>query len=602
MITRTLTVSAFSIQRARPNYVYGQPERLYMEYLNGAALVRAAIPADIPKTAVVVSATLRLLSTTNLTGKGDVTIVAWRSTSPLRSTATWNSAPAHAASTSASFTMTSPPGPVWVELDVTADLQGFVSGTLSNNGWRVSSTLAGAHHYLRGATSANNAPELVLTYWVPDGPPTDLMPDGAAVGTPNPTTTFTVPDGTVSVQVQVDAAANGTAPGYDSGEVPASGGLLDLSRTDLPGGAFTGPADGASTYWRARYKHSDFGWSAWSTWATFSYASRGTLSILTPDAAPSDPSPTISWSFTGRTQSSWRARVLDANSRELSSSGWRSDTDTAWQPPKGFTRDGQTGFVEIVVRDTLDRVSVPGFPASVTRRLAVTLTLDGTVPPMDTLVAVMDGVRPVVPLTGTRSEIPDEVIVFRSIDGGPQQRIARLLGTDVFTGTAFAWDDYTAPMGRSVRYRVAPVTAGKVASGGPTQTLTTTCRGMWLADPETGEMAVLWNASLELDKPDVAIVHQTISGALVRRRLGRPPRSGTVAGTLVDAEGLTADDSADALAAWDDDDAGHVLRLVAGEENMAVTIGDITLTPTEASGSANGRVSDVTLSVWEQVD
>ena len=602
MITRTLSVSAFSIRRARPDYRYGQPERLYMEYAWGAALVRAAIPADIPRNAVIVSATLRLLSTTPLPTAGAVTINAWRNSSPVRATSTWNNAPDHPTATSATFTMTNPPGGVWVELDLTSDMQAFLSGTLPNNGWRIASTLTGAHHYLRGATSPNNKPQLVLTYWVPDSPPDDLMPAGAAVGTPTPTVTFTVPDGTVSVQVQVDPAASGTAPGFDSGEVPATGGLLDLSRTDLPGGVYAGPADGASTYWRARYKHTDYGWSAWSTWATFSYVTRGTLTIVTPDANPSDPSPTISWTFTGRTQSSWRARVLDANSRELSSSGWRATSDTAWQPPRGFKRDGQTGFVEVVVRDTLDRVSVPGFPASVTRKQAVTVTLDGTVPPMDTLTASLDGVHPVVSLAGTRSEIPDEVIVFRSLDGGPQERIARLAGTEVFTGTAFAWDDYSVPMGRVAKYRVAPVTAGKVASGGPTQTLTTTCRGLWLIDPETGLAAVLWEASLSLDKPDVAIVHQTISGKMVRRRLGRSLRSGSLAGVLVDAEGIAADDSAAALEAWDDDDAGHVLRLVAGEENIAVTVGDIAPTPTEASGVDNGRVTNVALSVWEQDD
>lgn len=592
MTTRTLRTTAFMISDVKPNYVYGQPASLRVEYGHSAVLLRAGIPTDIPEDATVISATLRLNLKTDLSSAGAVTLNARRNTTPLRATATFNNAPTWSGVT-ASDSLTNPVAASWFELDVTSNVQQFVSGTLDNYGWRLSagSSTAGVF-YLRGATASVRPPELVLVYAVPGAPPTDLYPDGGAVATDEPTVTFTVPDETVAVQVQVDPAADAAAPDFDSGEVAATAGLLDLAATAYAP-AWTG---GEATFWRARYKDADLGWSDWSTWATYTFEPQDALTILTPDAAPADPTPTVSWSF-GGTQTTWRARLLDATGKQLASSGYRAGTDTAWTPAKGFTSDGQSGTVEVMVRDDLDRLAVPGFGTWAKATLPVVVTLDGTVPPMDALFASSDETSPAVVLTGTRSEIPDEVVIFRN-----GRRIARLDGTDVFTGTAFAWTDWTAPPNVQATYRVAPVTLGKVAAGGPTAILTPTCRGLWLIDPDDDRAAVIWGDDPGTwDRTDVAAVHQTLSGRNVRRRLGRPLVSGSLAGTLVDVGDYTAQASRDLLEDFADLDAGHVFRLIAGARSIPVTIGDVTIAPTPVSGGRD-LVETVTFAFWEVED
>lgn len=590
MTDRTLLMSAFSIQSSKPTTALGQLPALPLASGSKAALLRAPIPADIPRTATIISAVIRVRSPLALSGATTLSVA--RNLAPLVSTVTWNSAPAYSGTAADTEAHTdAPAGQDWT-FDVTDEYQAFISGTQLNYGFRLFSSNATSQVW-RGATAQWNQPVLELSYAVPGSPPTDLMPDGGAVATSKPTLTFTVPDGCVSVQVQLNDVASSTGIDFDSGEVASVAGLLNLADT-----AYAGLASGASTYWRARYKDADLGWSTYSKWAQFSYTPQPALTITTPDSTPSDPTPTVSWTFAGET--AWRVRILDELRRVLADSGYRSGNVTEWTPLKAFTEDGQAGTIEVQARDGVDRVAVPGYPTWAKATLAVTVDLDATVAPMATLTASQADASPLVTLTGTRSEIPDEVVIFRN-----GQRVDRLPGVQVFSGTAFTWVDYTAPPNHQATYRVAPVTSGAVAKGGPTAVITPQVIGWWVLDAnaETGapDRAVAWGDDAgSWNRADVAVVHQAISGKYVRRRLGRPLVSGSLNGTFVDALGFDADDQVDTLNAWAEYDAGYVFRLVAGDLNIPVVIGDVVTFPTPLSGTA--RVSGGQLAFWQVED
>lgn len=587
MATRTLPMSAFSIQAARPNYAYGQIVRPPIQYAASAMLVRATIPPDIPKDATIVSAKIGVTKG-QVPWTGTYTLRIHRNTTTLRANPTWNNDPEYTAAIDTVAKVDPPAHYTWL-FDVTEEYANFLAGTYPNNGFRIGTTDVNEIKGILGATASANQPFLELVYAVPGAPPTDLMPDGGAVATARPIVTFTVPDETVAVQVQLNDVASATGVDFDSGEVASVSGLLNLAETAYPGLA----AD-AATFWRARYKHADLGWSPWSTWAEFSYVPQGTLTILTPDPTPADLTPTVSWAF-DRPQTAYQVRLLDAEGKQLRSSGWQSGAETVWEPSKGYSRDGQQGTIEVAVRDDVERISAPGFSSTVTARLEVTVDLDAGVPAMDALAASTSDPLPGVTLTGTRSEIPDEVVVFRN--GG---RVARMAGVDVFAGTAFSWTDYTAPPFTPLTYRVAPVTAGKVAKGGPTVTVTQKVRGISLLDPDAAEIVELFSPELEWEKPDVVAIHQTISGKTVRRRLGRSQPAGTLSGLLADPAGQEGVSAAAAalLEEWANDDAGRVFRLVAGDRNLPVNIGDVTDAPSGRTNAANGRVSGVSLAFW----
>jgi hypothetical protein len=148
-------------------------------------------------------------------------------------------------------------------------------------------------------------------------------------------------------------------------------------------------------------------------------------------------------------------------------------------------------------------------------------------------------------------------------------------------------------------YRAAPYTNGTgTASGGPTSALTPTCRGIWLIDPATPTIrAVIWGTDEgSWDASELAVIHQPIAGPPVRRVAYRPPLSGAVSGDLVDAGGLTADAQITALYDFKSNDRD--LRLVLGDRNLLVRIGDLLVAPTPDSDL--DRHSSVSFSWWQQ--
>lgn len=603
MTSMTKTVTAASVQSATASKVYGQLAKVPIRYNNQAIICRAPLDS-IPRNAVVQSATLRFVSATNQTGTWTVRAQALAGTFNV-SKVNWTNSPAGTGTVYSSSARTNPKaGNPW-NLNVTAWAQQVVAGTIPNRGFRVIPVNSGngtTTLYLRGTTAATGKPQLLVTYVVPPIAPTGLHPDSSSVAVARPALMFDTSADVTKVEVQVDPTGNATSPAFDSGEVAASGGLVDLADVDDTGAplypSFTDLADGEVRYWRARQANVA-GWSPWSGWAVLTRNAQGAPTITQPPAIVEDGTPPIEW--TAENQTAWRAMLLDGNGDVLSDSGYQPGTDTAWTPTKGLTAEGQTGTVVVQVWDDADRAVTLGDPGHSETTLEITYQPDATIEPVADLAASINGWTPVVELTGTRSAIPDQLAILRN-----GAEVARVAGTDVFTGTSFTVRDYLPPMNVETTYQVAPVVNGKRGPAGPETTIVPRCRGIWLADgDDLASMVPIWTGdSQDQSQPETSIVHQPIDDGLstpvVRRRLLRSANQGTISGTLADVTRVagvpSAAEAEQLLRSWALLDAGHAYRLCLGSYSAGVIIGDVTFD--ERPDNGYERLLDVSLGWW----
>lgn len=584
MTRLVLGIGMTSVQAAKPTYAYGSKiAQVPIKSGDALALLRATIPSSIPKNAVVSSAKI-WVNQFEGPWTGSVTLTVLRHLAKYDYKVTWANKPD--ATTTDSQTRSNAADDSWWSINVTPDVQGFISGTLTNWGWRLVTNSSTLRH-IRSQEAAGSQPYLEIIYTVPSKVPFNLSPQGGAVSVAKPVVTFTTGDDTTAINVQIDQAADAVSPDFDSGEFPATAGVMNLA-LPTPGGTYPGLADGATTYWRARAK-SGSGWSGWSPWVSFSRANLPSGSLIAPTTTPADGSPPFLWSFAG-TQDAWQATLSDDSGKVISDSGVVSGADTGWTPPRGLMANGAHGIARVRMWDDVLRVATPGAPTYTEVSVDFTVTLSGAITPMSTLVATQVPMSPGIVLSGTRTTggIPDEVIVFR--DG---VQIARFPGTDIFTSsTAFTWTDWSAPIGVESTYRLAPVVGGSVASGGPTDEATPECQGIWLIDPSTGTKAVLWDRDEgSWDRPDVATVHVPVSAgaSIVRRRLRRGILAGSISGRVLDVVGIDAADTLAALEEFAENDAGVEYQLITGAMNERVIVGDIVVAPTPVTGAQKAQ-------------
>jgi len=584
---------AYSIQSAKPGQSYGQLARLPLQFNASAALIRT--PLDkIPAGASVTSAVLTFYSFG--ASSGSFTYNVSPLTSGWSSKVTWTKRPTTDSSTAA-VTKTGPADMQSWAFDLTAEVQAIVSGTAKNYGWQLWSG-SSTKSKVRGTAAAIKRPVLTVSYTTSPDAPSNLHPASGAVTVTRPMLSFDADDETNMIEVQIDPAQNSASPAWDSGSVAATGGLLDLASTTYPG---INPSD--TTYWRAR-QHNGYGWSAWSEWVSFTGAAPTTLSVTNPAAGDiADGTPPVQWTVGVHTQTAWRVRLLDGVTGDvIANSGKQAGTDNNWTPPKGLGTDGQAGVVEVTVWDDQDHAATATDPGHVQADVSVTLNLDGTIAPVTGLEADVSGPDPVVVLTGNRSEIPDQVDLFR--DG---TMVARFDGADVFTGTAFTITDTTAPMNVETTYRVAPRVNGKTAKGGPTATVTPQCIGIWLLDKDDPtQRAAIWTGDdQDQSQPEISVVHQPLStdtrlaASAVRRRLVRFREEGAISGQILDVSGLLAADSEAFLRTVADNDAGHLYRLILGNASPTVIVGDLTFSEAPTN-RGDQRVLNVSFSYWGQ--
>jgi hypothetical protein len=588
MAVSTLTCTAVSVRQAKPGYAYGATATLPITAASGAAqraLVRVGMPSDIPANATVTSALLTFTQS-GVSGGGTGSMQLGRNTAAWTvSKATYTNRPASAAPVSAGATGSQPDGTLYT-WDVTSDVQGFLAGTLTNYGWQLSN-LASPIRNIRGSAASTGKPQLVITYLTPTDAPINLTPSGnQAVSLAKPWLTFQAPPDTTAIDVQIDADMNSPYD-FDSGDVASSVGALDTSTTAWAGLT----AGGASLYWRARTK-SSLGYSAFSSWAQMRRVAKPTVTITSPTASSDDTTPPVVWSVAGGVQQAWQVIITNSKGQVLADSGRIVGTDTTWTPPKAVTTEGSSATVEVRIWDNVDRVATSSDPTYANAVLTFTAAGTASVGPATGITVTVDGTRPLVTITATRGSAPDSWTVLRD-----NVRIAT--GLSPASANLAAYQDWTADPNKPHVYRAAPYTNGTgTASGGPTQTVTPTCLGIWLVDPaDPTKLAVIWgDDGGSFDATELAVIHQPIGGPAVRRVAYRPPLSGAINGDLIDVGSFTAD--AQIAALYDFKANSRDLRLVLGDRNLVVRIGDLLIAPTPESDS--DRHSLVSFSWWQQ--
>jgi hypothetical protein len=587
----TVFPSFISVQAAKPSKSFGTLADVPIKNGTAEVLTRAKVPDEIPAGSVITSALFMVAQ--NDDWAGAVTIGLHRNETSWLATETWNGRPAAVATATGTDAHTGSHTWDWWAVDVTDDIQAWLDKTIRYNwGW-VLRTNSATLHKLRGKKATSRQPHLVIEYVPPAKVPANLSPQGGAVSVAKPVLTFSTSDGTESIQVQIDAAADAVTPDFDSGEVAATGGKLNLAAT-----AYAGLADGSTTYWRARAK-SAAGWSAWSSWVSFSRDDLGSVALTAPTATPGDTTPPFAWTFTGGTQQSWQADILDPAGKILRSSGRQAGTADDWTAtPLEGDYFGKTLTARIRVWDDVVRIATPGAATYVEDTVDYVATFTGTVDPMDDLTATQPvKVSPGVLLTGSRAAgIPDEVAVFH--DG---VLVARLDGADCFTSsTDFEFTDWWCRMGREVTITLVPVVNGEFADDPPEATITPRCSGLWLVDPATGTAVVLWGVEEgDVAKADLSAEHQTTDGRVIRRRLSNGVKTGSERGDIFDAQGQAADDTIAALEEFETNDAGTVYRLIDGQLNTAVIAGNFLRDTTILENLDNEVFSVGSFSWWE---
>lgn len=608
MTTLTIGVTAWSVQSAKPATKYGQVNPVPLGS-SAKELIRFSLER-IPSTAIIQSAYLQ--QWVSKAGAGAYTVQVRRITSAWGSGVTWNTRPSVSAVLETTTTASGLQSGNLVQTEITAEVQAIVNGTQPNLGFQVDTTATGTPLSMRGTNADARPPQVVITYVVPADPPSNLHPSSGLVTVPKPVLTFDGPADMTSERVQISATQNWAAPDFDSGSIPSSGGLLDLSTT-----SYAGIGAGNTTYWRAMI-HNAAGDSDWSDPVSMTQQTNPTLAFTSPTSSTiHDGTQTISAAFDDGSQPvAWRAQFIDSEGNVLDDSDYVGAATAGatlpieWTPDKGLRTPGDTGTYIVQAWPDTDAVATPGVPEYVEVSLDVTLSSSATVAPLVGLAADSPGITPDVTLTGTRSAIPDEVIINRVVDGHTK-RLARVPGTDVFTGTAFTYVDAGAPAHQQVTYDVICVTDGDGWSTPVSATITPTVKGIWLYNPsDPTERALIATGDEQTNtSTEVAVVHEPIvpgpqDGSLgvrvVRRRLVRfQPSSGDnpLTGLLVDAAGILASDSAATLRSWAANDAGTVYRLVMGNLALDVILGDIDLQEV-AANNATQRVIGVSFNWW----
>lgn len=608
MSTLTLGISAYAVYATKPNTRYGQPAWFLAEASVSGGIFRMPLER-VPDGATITSAKVVFYSHGDKTGTYQLGI--YPNIQQWSSAVTWATRPDVDTTSEIRVTKVDPAKHSAWSFDVTATVQQIVAGTLPNYGFRLACPSGYDRVGVQGSAASSKPPVLIVTYTQLPPEPSNLHPTSAAIGIDKPVLSFDGADDMTGLQVQVDPAMNATAPGFDSGEVAATGGMLDLAATTYPG-----LAAGASTYWRARQRNAH-GWSDWSAWAEVTRLAKPVVTIASPGATTDDGTPPITWTLAaGVVQTAWRVRLLNAVGDVVADSGRTAGADTAWAPKKWLSKDGQTGTIELQVWDDSDRVATPGDPEYVEVTSTTTLELDATVEPVDAIAAAPSYWRPEVTITGTRATVPDAVALYRD-QGDGAEKVGQWNAVDVFDGTTFTLVDRTAKMNVPATYRVAPVVNGKTAKGGPTATVTPRCRGIWIAnadyldsgpvDAEETWVPIWTGEDQEQTQPETSIVHQPLPGAgeavanPVRRRLVRAGAQGTITGQVIGIEGntaITAVERAETLLRnWSENDAGQLYWLVLGNYCGTVILGDINFTEPYLNNESQ-RVLDVSLNWW----
>lgn len=481
-----------------PNANYGGRVRLWVN--GGAAgndrMSYLQFARPFPLGASILSAKLQL----RLKGawSGSQTLTAKRITGKWsESRLTWANRPTASATNPGAVVVASGVDGQLVEIDLTAMMQdvssgGAYFGIRLELGTDVDRALNSSE-----AVDASLRPVLEVVWSMPPDAPTNLAPAGAraiSIAKPILSWRFSDPDSGASQsssQVQIDDAADFATPIYDSGKVANTVQLWDLGPT-----AFAGFAADDVRWWRVRvYDEADI-MSAWSDPVQLSRKTKGTLTLTGPAGATVDSlTPSITWTFTGRTQEAYQVILyrVDAGGglAELWNTGKVVSTSLASSIPEDLIFTGTSYRVLLRVWDTLDRQAIAGDPDYSEATRDFTYARSGVPAAVTALTATIipTAQGPGVQLDWTRTTVPDFFSVKR--DGVEVPGLTRILPADVLvSGSNYRLKVWVGtPRGAHTWEVEAVVAAAGVLQHGDanaTDTETTDPTGIWLVDTDDG--------------------------------------------------------------------------------------------------------------------
>lgn len=564
--------------------------RLYLADASAAdtryAYMYFGIPSGMAKTTII-SAKLRLYSGAGFAGS--VTMSVQRLAAKFTATqVNWSNKPGVTGAVVSLAKTSAATNTMW-EFDVTSLIQQVANGA-AWYGFRISATNSTMKWIHSAQALTAYRPQLEITWSdAPDTPKTLIPNGGDVVGVAKPTLQwdFTDPSGDTTMQAfdlklfstLALANANGAGDVLNLTSVAS-----DIPQLDLDDTAYAGTTDGASVWWRVRVQDGAGLWSGWSAVASWTRKSKGTLTITNP-AAPAnnfvtDPTPPLSWTFTGRTQRAYE--VLISTPETPAVYIWRSgvvtSTATSVTPPAGkITENGKTYRLTIRIYDTEARRTVPDDPIYTEATRDFTYNLSGTVATVTGFTVTPDVARPKAVLAWTRTTAPDYFLIYR--DG---KVIDEVQPGEVFvSGTSYAYNDIDASPRKSHTWSVAAKVNGVVSSGNPTAVATVKQVTTVLCNTDGTNMIFLFNPEVSAERAESSEIHYILGSAppvLVTQSLRG--YEGTITGVLADdtVSGETADGQLAYLETFKQN-PGLVLRLIWVNKVMSVVIRGVTDTP-----------------------
>lgn len=553
--TSLITAVATWVSSDRPADMH--PNSATIRMSGGAqAFIFHSIPTDLytPGT-VVISAKLRLTDVVDAYGtptglaNGDVYNVRALTSALNVAATTWNNKPTVDTEVySATVTSDSQTS---IEVDITAAIQAVVNGQ-SWYGLRVEAPTYTGPGFLSGVAAAakwqiDPRPTLIITYTVPPNPPQELHPRaGDIVSVPKPILTwvYSDPDGDAqaSFQVQVNPTNSWGSPAYDSGIQNTNRQSYNL--TTLSG--FPGCTNGGQMWWRVKTKDATGVWSDWSLPAEFGYVLAGTLTVTSPAASGtvSDPSPLVTWTFSGATQVAYQVLVTadpallpNGQGPIIYDSGKIFSTSLQHQTPSS-TLNHRVDVYNVVVRvwdDNPNRVATSGIPAYVEVTNTFNYSPANDVDPVDGVTLAASDFNPLVILYWhyDRTTSPTFYVFRYTTQSAASLNNYQYIGyvnTDDGAGN-YQFSDWWIPGRRTFIYEVIAVVpngSGGYKAAVASDPLTYTRRSLWpwlvstQGNPDGSDALPLINAEIDTDLDEVSSVVDPmgVMPYLVTQKLG----------------------------------------------------------------------------------
>lgn len=597
------------VNHDKPDTAYANTTRLAVR-ADGSGSGRFSyiyFPVSLPKGVTVTNATLRMTMATDTTGAGNRTITVKRVSEPwTASKTTWANKPGVTGAGVAVTKSGKPEFTDW-EWNVTSHVQAVVNGA-DWFGWRIESD-ENTNRLFSSSQADGNKPLLVIEWAEQPYAPQDLNPSGGGyVSTGSPALSFDYRDnrGTTAMggfQVQIASNAGMTSMIHDSGTVNSAVPIYDLATV----GSWSALTTDAPVYWRVRVKDAANNWSNYSDVTSFKYDAKGTLAILSPAGTTiTDPSPTVVWSLTGKTQAAWQVIVRSERGAELYDSGKYTSSLNSWEIPAKY--NGQpviaekTKTYDIIVRawDDVDRAAVIGHDVAYEAVRSVTYSpaTSGPVVAPSTPVAtdMASAGEPGIGLTWTRSEAPDRFDIWRG-----SQKLDSVDPGDVLTETAgtYAYTDFSARSGKTYQYRISASVNGESRESG-VATITKddyAFVGIWLIDPRRNiKVQLLGDDSGSWDMGEESQTYTPI-GATRPRLVTQALRGyeGSITGMLAGSETKTIEEQeADMFALKET--PGQQYALVLADMAIPVVVSNIVVAPTPHKE----KVRMVSFNFWQQ--